>query len=142
MGEGFDAKSLRGAFVEGVGPGEHGQQIDDVLFRLFVDVELLTRAGGVKGVAEKLAKRAYGYQRSRRRFVHAWRPFVADTILSTYALLSEVGKWAEHHAFFPTLAISDRLFAISNRMRALPTPPRTRLVLGELGERRNGARRR
>ncbi len=72
--ERLDAQALGGLFVECLGAREHREQIDDVGFRLFVDVEALTFARGVKCVTKKFAQRSDGYQRSRRHGLHAWHP--------------------------------------------------------------------
>jgi hypothetical protein len=72
------------------GVGEHGEQIDDVLLGLFVDIEMLMLAGGVKRVTKKFPQRTDRYHRPRRRRLHDWRSRkLTDTILSTGARPNE-----------------------------------------------------
>ncbi len=72
-----DAQALRRALVQRVGAGEHGEQVDDVLFGLLVDVEMLVFARGVKRVTKEFAQGTNRYKSTRRRCLHTWHPSVA-----------------------------------------------------------------
>ena len=51
-----DAQPVGGMLVEGVGARKHREQVDDVLFGLLVDVEMLMFARCVKCVTKKFAQ--------------------------------------------------------------------------------------
>jgi hypothetical protein len=61
------------------------------LFGLFVDVEMLMFARGVKRVTKEFAQGTDRYKRSAD-CLHAWHPFTSDTILSTKLHASEGKK--------------------------------------------------
>ena len=55
---------------------------------LLVDTEMLMLARGVKRVTKEFAQGTDGYKRSRD-CLHAWHPFLPDTILSVKIRASE-----------------------------------------------------
>ena len=69
VGQRPDAQALRRALVQRIGAGEHGEQVDDVCFGLFVDVEMLMFARGVKRVTKEFAQGTDRYKRSRSRLL-------------------------------------------------------------------------
>src|SRR5260370_4304248 len=83
-----DAQALRRALVQRVGAGEHGEQVDHVLLGLLVDIEMLMLARGVKRVTKEFAQGTDRYERSGYS-LHAWHPFLPDTILSAKLHASE-----------------------------------------------------
>ncbi len=68
--ERLDAQSIRSFFVQRIGARKHGEEVDDVLLGLFVDVEVLVFARCVKRVTEELAQGTDGYQRSIGHCLH------------------------------------------------------------------------
>ena len=77
-----DAQALRRLLVQRVGAREHGEQVDDVLLGLLVDVEMLVLARFVKRVTKKFAQGTDRYQRPVSHSLHARHPFAMDRIPS------------------------------------------------------------
>ena len=66
----LDAQAIRGPLIQRIGARKHGEQIDDILFGLLVDVQMLVFARTVKRITKEFAQRTYRNQRSRRRRLH------------------------------------------------------------------------
>ena len=56
VGERPDAQAVGSLLVQRVGAREHGEQVDDVLLRLLLDVEMLMLGRFVKRVTKELAQ--------------------------------------------------------------------------------------